>query len=75
MNDSNENTWYSGDWRENMNSNPPYNGMKIVPTAAYSEQTSPPSSRKFVSATLNVVDYTYDTNRVPKCCFVKCQQT
>ncbi len=64
MKESNENIWYSGDWKDTMKDFPPYNGIKVVATSTYSTQTSPPSTQKFVSATLNVVDYTYDVNGV-----------
>ncbi|MCY1479370.1 hypothetical protein D3C87_70410 [compost metagenome] len=60
-----ESTWYTGDWRpDGNNSQAPYNGLKIVATANYSEKTNPPTARKLVSVDLEVVDYTYNPNGV-----------
>lgn len=60
-----ESTWYTGDWRpDGNNTQVPYNGLKIVATANYSEKTNPPTARKLVSVDLEVVDYTYNPNGV-----------
>ena len=60
-----ESTWYTGDWRfDGNNLQAPYNGLKIVATANYSEKTNPPTARKLVSVDLEVVDYTYNPNGV-----------
>jgi hypothetical protein len=57
--------WYTGDWKSGGNNpNVPYNGLKIIATANYGNQTSPSIPAKLTSAELNVVDYTFDSNGV-----------
>ncbi len=58
MSDVNECIWYSGDWKKENNVKIPYNGVQIRAKANYSTVTSPPTSQKLVSLTIEVVDYT-----------------
>ncbi len=60
-----ENTWHTGDWNPH-GSNPkvPYNGIKIIATANYGPDASPPVPQKLISVDLEVIDFTYSKSGV-----------
>lgn len=58
MDNINENVWYSGDWKQQNNSEAPYNGVQIKTKANYSPSTSPPIAQALVSVDVEVIDYT-----------------
>ena len=59
-----ENVWYSGDWKQQNNSQEPYNGVQIKAKANYSPVTSPPTPQTLLSVDVEVIDYTKDTKGV-----------
>nr|WP_294862292.1 hypothetical protein [uncultured Fluviicola sp.] len=61
MNNTQEQTWYSGDWnRSGNNVNPPYNGLKILAVSIYETNENPTTVGKLISIDLTVTDFTYD---------------
>lgn len=64
MNSKKEYIWYTGDWKQYNNPEPPYNGVQIKAKAIYTLPTNPPTTQKLVSVAIEVVDYTNDTNGI-----------
>jgi hypothetical protein len=64
MDSTNNQVWYTGDWKQQNNPQEPYNGVQIKAKANYSPLTSPPSSQTLVSIDVEVVDYTKAPNGV-----------
>ncbi|CAL2084876.1 hypothetical protein [Tenacibaculum sp. 190524A02b] len=64
MDNTDKNTWYSGDWKQHNNDTIPYNGVKITATPNYTSPTSPPSKRKLTSVNATITDFTKDPNGV-----------
>ena len=64
MDSTNNQVWYSGDWKQQNNPEVPYNGVQIKATANYSPPTSPPSSQTLLSVDVEVIDYTLNPNGV-----------
>lgn len=46
-------TWYSGNYKKDFNKAPPYNGIEIVGSTVYDEE-----SGNFISVSLTLTDYT-----------------
>jgi hypothetical protein len=64
MDNTNNQVWYSGDWKQQNNPEVPYNGVQIKATSNYSSPTSPPTSQTLVSVAIEVIDYTKSPNGV-----------
>ncbi|WP_299161873.1 hypothetical protein [uncultured Tenacibaculum sp.] len=64
MNNTYNNIWYSGDWKQQNHDQVPYNGIKIEAITKYSPQTSPPTKQELISIDAIVTDYTKDPNGV-----------
>ena len=65
-----KNIWYSGDWEQNPNVSEPYNGIQIKAEAEYEPAPAPksppepPTPRKLISLTLDLIDFTMDPEGV-----------